>query len=83
LRVQAVEAGATMRLVGQLARARKFGAICAMAGGAVRARVGPYVTKFARSMRAEHTICSFLYPLAEESSLRARVMGYGYGYGYG
>ena len=74
MRVQAEEAGATMRRVGQLARAGKFGAICAMAAGAVRARVGPYALKFARTMRAEHTICSFLYPLAEESSVRARVM---------
>ena len=71
--MQAVEAGATMRRIGQLARAGKLGAICAMAGGAVRARVGPYAVKFARTMRAEHTICSFLYPLAEESRVRARA----------
>ena len=69
MRVQAVEAGATMRLVGQLARRGKFGAICAMGSGAARRRMGPYATKFANTMRAEHTICSFLYPLAEETSV--------------
>ena len=44
MRVQAVEAGATMRLVGQLARRGKFGAICAMGSGAARRRMGPYAT---------------------------------------
>jgi len=69
MRVQAVEVGATMRLVGQLARRGKFGAICAMGGGAARRRMGPYATKFANTMRAEHTICSFIYPLAKDTSV--------------
>ena len=46
MRVQAEEVGATMRLVGQLARRGKFGAICAMGGGAAHRRMGPYATQF-------------------------------------
>jgi hypothetical protein len=69
LRAHMSGANETSRIVLDHAKKGHFLAIGKMFGRFVWRHIGSFLSKFFATMRSEHTICSFVYPLEEETSV--------------